>query len=308
MDTLLLDPPARRPCGLPGTDTAVAAGAFQVAPVPGPAPVTSAPARTAATPLGTIAYRMTGTGSPLLLVMGFGGSIATWDPRFVDALAARHRVVTFNNAGIGGTSPIAEPLSIAGMAEQTSALVTALGLGRVDVLGWSMGSTIAAALAALHPEQVRRLVLAAGWPGDGSTERPSHEAIDDFFAKSKKGTASPPADGQQGAANGVPAAAAGDPAGPPAPHSVVSAQAKALVRWWAGRDHAGQRLSSITAPTLVAGGTDDSLVPVANSHVMAGLIPGARLVLYPGGQHEFLFRQQASFIPAVESFLAGAGR
>ena len=312
MDTLLLDPPTtlRRPYGLPANDTAITTGTVKPAPVPGSAPVTSEPAQTVDTPLGTIAYRMTGSGSPLLLVMGFGGSMATWDPRFVDLLAARHRVVTFNNAGIGGTSPLAGPLSIAGMAEQTSALVTALGLGQVDVLGWSMGSTIAAALAAQDREQVRRLVLAAGWPGDGSTERPSHEAIDEFFAKSKKETASLPGDGQQGAGNGVPAAAAaaGHQAGPPAPHSVVSAQAKALVRWWAGRDQAGQRLSSITAPTLVAGGTADSLVPVANSHTMARLIPGARLELYPDGGHEFLFRHKASFIPAVESFLAGAGR
>ena len=53
------------------------------------------------------------------------------------------------------------------MANQTSALIAALGLGQPDVLGWSMGSMIAQALAVLHPDQVRRLVLCASWPGNG---------------------------------------------------------------------------------------------------------------------------------------------
>lgn len=282
MQDLLLDPPAAslRPHRMPERDITIAAE----------------PARTVTTPLGTVAYRMTGTGSPLLLIMGFGGTMSTWDARFVGALAERYRVVTFNNAGIGGTSPLAEPLSVRAMADQTSALVTALGLGRVDVLGWSMGSTIASALAVLHPEQVRGLVLAAGWPGDGSTARPSHQAIDEFFANSAK-TATVPS----------PTGAASYPPGPLVPSAVMSAQAKALIRWWAGRDPAGRRQSSITAPTLVVGGTADSLVPVANTRTISWLINRARLVLYPEAGHEFPFQCRTSFVPLVQSFLAGCG-
>ena len=62
------------------------------------------------------------------------------------------------------------------MANQTSALIDTLGLGRPDVLGWSMGGMIAQALAVLHPAQVRRLVLCATYPGTG-TVVPSQAAI-----------------------------------------------------------------------------------------------------------------------------------
>ncbi|MBV9382216.1 MAG: alpha/beta hydrolase [Streptosporangiaceae bacterium] len=64
------------------------------------------------------------------------------------------------------------------MANQTSALITALGLKQPDVLGWSMGSMIAQALALLHPDQVHRLVLCASFPGNRTTVRPSQAAIE----------------------------------------------------------------------------------------------------------------------------------
>ena len=109
--------------------------------------------------------------------MGYGGTMETWDPRLVNALAQRYRVVIFDNAGLGGTAALPAPLSIDAMANQTSALITALGLHRPDVLGWSMGTMIAQALAVLHPDQVNRLVLGAGYPGNGTAVRPPQQAI-----------------------------------------------------------------------------------------------------------------------------------
>jgi len=93
--------------------------------------------------------------------------------------------VIFDNAGLGGTAALPAPLSIDAMANQTSALITALGLGRPDVLGWSMGTMIAQALAVLHPDQVNRLVLGAGYPGNGTAARPPQaqgHAIDAWWA------------------------------------------------------------------------------------------------------------------------------
>ena len=65
--------------------------------------IASAPVQTADTRLGTVAYRAIGTGPPLLLITGYGGTMEDWDPRFVDALAEHHRVITFDNAGVGKT-------------------------------------------------------------------------------------------------------------------------------------------------------------------------------------------------------------
>jgi len=59
----------------------------------------------------------------------------------------------------------------------------------------------------------------------------------------------------------------------------------------------------ITAPTLIADGAADQLDPVANSHTLAALIPGATLTLFPDAGHAFLFQDQAAFVPQVESFL-----
>ena len=108
---------------------------------------------------------MIGSGPSLVLIMGYGGTMQTWDPRFVNTLAMHNQVVIFDNAGIGDTQALPAPLTIDAMADQTSALISALGLGRTDVLGWSMGGMIAQALAVRHPAQVRRLVLCATFPG-----------------------------------------------------------------------------------------------------------------------------------------------
>ncbi|MGH2927865.1 MAG: alpha/beta fold hydrolase, partial [Solirubrobacteraceae bacterium] len=100
------------------------------APVTGVISVASTPVRTAQTALGTVGYRVLGSGPPLVLIMGYAGTMEVWDPLFVDALAEHYRVVVFDNAGVGLTSALRSPLTIDAMADQTSALITALHLGR----------------------------------------------------------------------------------------------------------------------------------------------------------------------------------
>jgi hypothetical protein len=145
--------------------------------IPDSVSVASAPVRTADTADGKVAYRILGAGPPLVLIMGYSGTMEVWDRRFVDALAEHYRVVIFNNAGSGRTQALPAPLTIDAMADQTSALIQTLGLRRPDVLGWSMGSMIAQALTVLHPTQVRRLILCATYPGNGTTAQPSQQAI-----------------------------------------------------------------------------------------------------------------------------------
>src|ERR1700722_12043867 len=129
----------------------------------------TAPIRVVRTSAGTIAYRELGSGPVLLLITGADASMDGWPPSFVDALATQHEVVVFDNAGVGRTSavPASALLSVTAMASQTSALISALGLGRPAVLGWSMGGMIAQALAVSHPAQVSRLILAASAAGTG---------------------------------------------------------------------------------------------------------------------------------------------
>ena len=142
-----------------------ACGSSSAKPTAATATVVSAPVRIAHTGLGAVGYRVVGSGPPLVLIMGYGWTMEGWDPRLVHALARHNRAVMFDNSGVGRTQQLPAPLTIDAMADQTSALIDTLGLGRPNVLGWSMGGMIAQALAVLHPAQVRRLVLCATFPG-----------------------------------------------------------------------------------------------------------------------------------------------
>lgn len=274
------------------------------APVPDSVSIASAPVRTAHTRLGTVGYRAIGTGSPLLLITGYGGTIDSWAPQFVDALAQHHHVITLDNAGIGKSETLPAPLTIDAMADQTSALIDALRLRRTDVLGWSMGSMIAQALVVLHPNQVRRLVLCASFPGNGTTVQPSRQELNAFESgdPQKVMAALFPAD-QTAAQNTYLAAISSYPPAAPAPADALAAQRHPVDAWWNGTDPAGTKPATITAPTLIADGTLDRLDPVANSQALAKLIHGAEVRLYPDAGHAFLFQDQANFVPTIEAFL-----
>ena len=266
--------------------------------------VVLAPVRVAHTRLGAVGYRIVGTGLPLILITGYTATINGWDPRFVGALAEHYRVVIFDNAGVGRTRALPAPLTIDAMANQTSALISALGLGKPDVLGWSMGGTIAQAVAVLHPAKVRRLVLCATFPGTGKITPPSpaaahaltsgnvQEVMADLFPAS-----------QAAAQQAFLAATAAYPPHPPTPAAAIAAQAQAVNVWLGGTDPAGQKTATITAPTLIADGTIDRLDPVANDHALAQLIGGARLKLYPDAGHAFLFQDEEAFVPLIVAFL-----
>jgi pimeloyl-ACP methyl ester carboxylesterase len=236
--------------------------------------------------------------------MGFGGSMDDWAPSFVDALAARHTVIVFDNAGIGATTALPSPLSIPAMAGQASALISALRLGRTAVVGWSMGGMIAQALAVLHPRQVSRLILAATQAGTG-TSLPIPPAAAAALASPNPATVLsvlfPP--DQAAAAKSYLAGILQYPGFYAASDAVKAQQDTAIQQWMAGQDPAGRQLSRIRASTLVADGTLDQLDPTANDWLLALGIPRAHLLLYPDAGHAFLFQDAAQVVPAVERFL-----
>src|SRR2546423_14942726 len=110
------------------------------------------------------AYHQAGEGTPaLVLLQHFRGNLDNWDPALVDALARDRRVVTFDNAGVGGSSGTT-PSTIAQMARDAIAFLEALELDTVDLLGFSIGSFVAQEIALIRPAVVRRLVLASSAP------------------------------------------------------------------------------------------------------------------------------------------------
>src|SRR5215831_7818318 len=103
------------------------------------------------------AYRDTGGGGtvPLVLLQHFRGNLDSWDPALIDALASTRRVVTFDNAGVGGSTGTT-PHVIGQMAHDAIAFLTAMEFGQVDILGFSIGSFIAQEIALIRPDLVRR--------------------------------------------------------------------------------------------------------------------------------------------------------
>jgi pimeloyl-ACP methyl ester carboxylesterase len=297
--------PPQKPAVAAFIRAAVATAAGTPTPVTGVVSFASAPERVAHTARGNVGYQMIGHGLPLLLIMGYSGTTRTWDPRFVDSLGQRFTVIAMNNAGIGDTKALPSPLSIDAMANQSSDLIHTLGLGKTDVLGWSMGGMIAQALAVLHPGQVSHLVLCATFPGTG-TVPPSQSAIQALTSGEQAATKVLFPDDQTAAASAYFAAVTRYPAGPTVASTTVSAQAEASKAWFDGRDPAGQRTSSITAPALVADGSNDLLDLVANDHRIVGLLPRSKLLLYPDAGHAFLFQDAHTFLPAIETFLDAA--
>jgi len=276
-----------------------------VAAAASPPGVAAVPVVEAKTAQGPVAYREVGHGSPLVLIMGSSGTMDDWAPSFVDALAAHHRVVIFDNAGVGETAPVHPPLTITAMADQTSALITALGLGRPAVLGWSMGGMVAQALAVLHPSQVSRLILAATQAGTGKALPVPPAAAAAAASDNPKAVLSvlfPP--GQVPVILRYVAAIAEYPNFYLVPAAIKAAQNTAIKQWLAGSDPAGREETSLRLPTLVADGTVDALDPVANDHLLAQIIKGAQLVFYPGAGHGFWFQDESQFVARADQFLS----
>ena len=188
-----------------------------------------------------------------------------WPPSMVDALAARHEVVLFDNAGVGQTSAVPSPgsLSVTAMTTQTSALISALGLHRPAVLGWSLGGMVAQALAVTHPAQVSRLILAATTVRTGKARPlPPHATV--FGPASSQYAAQLFPEDRAAAVTAYLNAIQQYRDSSQVSAATLHSQYLAAERWLAGQDPAGHLVGDIRVPTLVADGTQDQFVGPAN--------------------------------------------
>ncbi len=274
----------------------------------GAASITAAPIRTVHAGQGTIGYRSVGRGRPLVMIMGLSGTMDSWPAGFLDALAAHRRVITIDNPGIRSSTLGTAPLTIGRMGNDVASFMRALHLRHADVLGWSLGGMIAQALAAGHPSQVRRLVLAATAPGDGKGTLPSGAALSaltnaggggllglaSFLFPADKGTfLTAYINGFSAFPNAVPAA----------PAAVIQAQLVASSKWLGGTDPAGLRSARIRMPVLIGEGTQDQLLPVANDRYLAKKLPNAKLHEYADAAHGFFMQHPADVVARVQRFL-----
>ncbi len=258
------------------------------------------------------AYRDTGGGgAPLVLLQHFRGNLDSWDPALIDALASARRVITFDNAGVGGSTGTT-PDTVEQMAHDAIAFLAAMDLGQVDLLGFSIGSFVAQEIALRRPAIVRRLVLASaapqgaadmhGWAPDvigaiGTPETSPEEYIGVFFARSSSSRQA----GQEATQRMYARTEDRDTA---TNWAARQAQYDAVCTWGIP-DHALlQRLSCLQLPVFVANGDSDPMILPHYSYLLAGLIPQARVKIYPDSAHGFLFQHHADFAADVEAFLS----
>ena len=232
-----------------------------------------------------------------------------WDPRVVDGIAAQHRVIAFDNRGVGASGG-STPDTIEAMAHDAVAFIRALGLEKVDLLGFSMGGMIAQLIAADEPQLVRKVILAgtgpAGGEGIAKVTRLSHLdtlrgllTLQDpkqflFFTRTSNGRRA----GKEFLARLKERTEDRDKA--IAVRSYL-AQLKAIHRW--GKQSPAD-LSVIHQPVLVANGETDRMVPTKNSADLAERLPNAELVIYPDAGHGGIFQYHQRFVEQALAFLA----
>jgi pimeloyl-ACP methyl ester carboxylesterase len=289
----------------------------------GEQPTTDAQAGNAGAPIKRVtaengieyAYHDLGAGQmPLVLLQHFRGNLDNWDPALIDDLAARRRVVTFDNRGVGGTTGVT-PDTIEAMAHDAIAFVAALGLAKVDLLGFSIGSFVAQEIALIRPDLLRRVVLASsapqgasgmhGWAPDvisavGEPQPNPRGYIDVFFAPTSTSREA----GQQVAGRIFGKKADQDV---PTTWQTRQAQYDAVCSWGIPNHSLLQRVSAIDLPVFVANGDSDPMILPRYSYLLAGLLPDARLKIYPDSAHGFLFQHHSRFAADVDDFLAAAG-
>ena len=259
------------------------------------------------------AYRRVGAavGVPLLFLQHFTGTMDSWDPSVVDGFAPTRPVILFDNAGVGrsgGTTPD----TVSAMADHALQFVAALGLTRVDLLGFSLGGFVAQVVAARQPDLVRRMILAGTGPegGEGIRElgavvaralqaSPAEPRLFLFFDQSETSQRAGRAFIERQARRTADRS-------PESTEQTVGAQLSAIVRWGGspGAESAA-RARSIRQPVLVVNGKNDIMIPTINSYVLFPQLPDARLLLYPDSGHGALFQYADEFVREGLRFLDG---
>jgi pimeloyl-ACP methyl ester carboxylesterase len=241
-----------------------------------------------------LSYERSGSGPPLLLIMGMSGTSLHWGEPFLELLRRDFDVIAYDHRGVGASTRLEGPVTITQLAEDGSALLEALGIESADVLGISMGGMVAQELALKHPEQVRTLTLGCtfcGGPDSVATSPAVLGRLADAMASGDRERAlragweanvSPAMAADDDAYGAFLAIAARRAVAVP----VVMAQLQAC-----GAHDTSARLHELAAPTLVIHGTEDEMLPVENGRLVAQLIPGSRLEILDGVGHMFCWEQ-----------------
>jgi Predicted hydrolases or acyltransferases (alpha/beta hydrolase superfamily) len=258
------------------------------------------------------AYRELGTdnpGTPVVFLIHLAAVLDNWDPRVVDGFAAKHRVITFDNRGVGASSgkPAA---SMEEMAKDAITFIKAMGLKQVDLFGFSMGGMIAQEIVLMESKLVRRMIITGTGPagGEGISKVARVTYFDMlrglltcqdpkqflFFTRTPAGIRA----GKEFLQRLKERSENRDKK---VTVATLQAQLKALRRWGAKKP---VDLSQVRHPVLVANGESDRMVPSINTRDLAQRLPNSELIIYPDSGHGAVFQFYADFVQRALAFLS----
>ena len=270
----------------------------------------NAPTKTVSVGGTRFAYRELGidSGVPVIFLNHLAANLDNWDPRVVDGIAAKHRVITFDNRGLGDSEG-KTPDTVEAMAHDAIAFIQALGFHQVDLLGFSLGGMVTQVIAQQAPDLVRKIILAGTGPAGGegivnvtklsyldtlhayATFKDPKELL--FFTRTAHGKSEGKAfiKRLKERTNGRDKATT---------IRAFRTQLTAIHTWGLAKP---ADLSGIQHPVLVANGDDDRMVPTSNSYDLARRLPNATLRIYPDAGHGGIFQAHQRFVPEALAFL-----
>jgi pimeloyl-ACP methyl ester carboxylesterase len=259
------------------------------------------------------AYRRFGNKNnlPLVFFQHFTGTLDNWDPAVLDPLSEEREIIIFDNRGIASSG--GEPATTtAEIAKDAVAFIGSLGLKKVDLFGFSMGSFVAQQVAVDQPELVNRIILVGSGPRGGEGletflpqvwalfdkqyNQPDELLLDTFFAP----TTTSQAAGWRFLER---IRSRKEDRDIPISDKVIPAQLAAISEWGKKQEGSYEYLSKITHPVLVVNGKEDIIFPTVNSYILQQHLPDAQLIIYPDSNHASQYQFHENFVIQAKLFL-----
>jgi pimeloyl-ACP methyl ester carboxylesterase len=262
------------------------------------------------------AYRRFGkTGSqlPLVFFQHFTGTMDNWDPAVLDPLSLDREVIIFDNKGIA-SSEGEPPATIAAIAKDAEDFIDELGLKKIDLFGFSMGSFVAQQITLDRPQLIRRILLIGSGPRGGEDletfspevwalfekpyNQPDELLLDTFFAPT-------PSSQTAGRLFLDRIRSRREDRDIAISDKVVPAQLAAISEWGKKREGSFDYLQNISHPVLIVAGKKDIIFPTMNSYLLQQNLPDAQLIIYPDSNHGMLYQYHEDFVEKARRFLRG---
>lgn len=251
--------------------------------IPMPAPMPT-PVATGMAPVNGIEmyYATYGAGDPVLLIHGGLGNADIWSAQVAD-LMKDHLVIVADSRGHGRSTRTAEPFGYDLMSSDYLALLDYLKIDKVDLVGWSDGGIIGLDIAMTHPERLDHVFAqAANITTDGVNPAVATDAVFgsyiDWMSKDYARLS-------------------------PTPDQFDAFVGQISEMWASQPNWTDAQVAAITVPTeIVVGDHDEAILP-AHSEKIAGLIPGAKLVILPDASHFAMLQAPGEYTAAVRAFI-----